>query len=255
MFPAGTATACPSKSRWTTALGRKKLKMAPLEVRRICREYAEKYLDLQRYQFKRIGVFGRFDQPYSTMTPQYESVVIADALRLLRKGRGLQGLAPGVLVHPRQHRAGRGRSRVREPHQPQHLGEVRAHQRPGEDRPELAGKTVSTIIWTTTPWTLPASMAVAFHPEEEYVRCRNRRLRSISSRRSCSRLRKRLPDWQRRSSSSRPSPAAGWSTRPSPILSSTARSSACWPSTSPWTRAPAPCTPRLRTAPTTSTPA
>src|SRR2546426_31211 len=57
-------------------LGGKKLQMRPTDVRAECRKYAQKYLDLQRQQFKRIGVFGRFDRPYSTMTPQYESVVL-----------------------------------------------------------------------------------------------------------------------------------------------------------------------------------
>src|ERR1017187_3746771 len=54
-------------------LGGKKLQMPALSVRNACRKYAQKFLDLQRQQFKRIGVFGRFDQPYATMTPQYES--------------------------------------------------------------------------------------------------------------------------------------------------------------------------------------
>src|ERR1700680_4631451 len=57
-------------------LGGKKLQMAAVDVRAECRKYAEKFLDLQRSQFKRIGVFGRFDQPYSTMTPQYEAAVL-----------------------------------------------------------------------------------------------------------------------------------------------------------------------------------
>src|SRR5207237_4949355 len=58
-------------------LGGKKLQMKPLDVRLECRKYAQKYLELQREQFKRIGVLGRFDRPYSTMTPEYESVVLA----------------------------------------------------------------------------------------------------------------------------------------------------------------------------------
>src|SRR5258705_13334266 len=57
-------------------LGKKKLQMNPSDVRLECRKYAEKFLDLQRSQFKRIGVFGRWDRPYSTMTPEYESVVL-----------------------------------------------------------------------------------------------------------------------------------------------------------------------------------
>ena len=106
-------------------LGRKKLQMNPSDVRLDCRKYAEKFLDLQREQFKRIGVFGRWDRPYSTMTPEYESVVLRDLLRVPRKRLRLQGPAVGLLVHSRPDRAGRSRSRVRKPHQHHHLGEVR----------------------------------------------------------------------------------------------------------------------------------
>src|SRR5438309_9083569 len=67
-------------------LGRKKLEMAPLEVRKACREYAQKYLDLQREQFKRLGIFGQFENPYSTMAPQYESVVAALFFEFFEKG-------------------------------------------------------------------------------------------------------------------------------------------------------------------------
>ena len=79
----------PIEIKVDEALGGKKLSMNPLEVRRACREYAGKYLDLQREQFKRIGVFGRWDQPYSTMTPQYESVVVDTLFRFFEQGRRL----------------------------------------------------------------------------------------------------------------------------------------------------------------------
>ena len=73
-------------------LGGKKLQMKPVDVRRECRKYAEKFLDLQRNQFKRIGVFGRWDNPYSTMTPQYESVVLEILYAFSEKGFVYKGL-------------------------------------------------------------------------------------------------------------------------------------------------------------------
>src|SRR5258707_1366142 len=73
-------------------LGGKKLQMKATDVRLECRKYAEKFLDLQREQFKRIGVFGRFDNPYSTMTPQYESVVLETLYGFLEKGFVYKGL-------------------------------------------------------------------------------------------------------------------------------------------------------------------
>ena len=93
--------------------------------------------------------------------------------RVSGPGLRLQGTEAGQLVHPRPHRAGGSRSRIREPHQPVHLGAFRADLRPGEDRTRRSpGSNVYGLIWTTTPWTIPANMAIAFHPE---VRVRRRR--------------------------------------------------------------------------------
>ena len=84
----------PIEIKVDESLGRKKLQMDPLQVRQACRKYAEKYLDLQREQFKRIGVFGRFEEPYSTMTPQFESWVIANFYAFFEKGMVYKGLKP-----------------------------------------------------------------------------------------------------------------------------------------------------------------
>src|SRR5436853_3161696 len=73
-------------------LGGKKLQMKTVDVRLECRRYAQKFLDLQREQFKRIGVFGRWDNPYSTMTPQYESVVLRTFYSFLEHGFVYKGL-------------------------------------------------------------------------------------------------------------------------------------------------------------------
>src|SRR5438876_6578454 len=75
-------------------LGGKKLQMKPLDVRLECRRYAQEYLDQQREQFKRIGVLGRFDKPYSTMTPEYESVVLATFYKFFEDGFVYKGLRP-----------------------------------------------------------------------------------------------------------------------------------------------------------------
>ncbi len=73
-------------------LGGKKLQMKPLDVRMECRKYAEKYLNLQREQFKRIGVFGRWEKPYSTMTPPYEAVVLKTFYAFFEKNFVYKGL-------------------------------------------------------------------------------------------------------------------------------------------------------------------
>ena len=150
-------------------LGGKKLQMAPLAVRAACRKFAQKYLDLQRTQFKRIGVFGRFERPYATMTPQYESVVLSTFYSFYENGFVYKGLrAVYWCMHDETALA------EAEVEYENHTSDMvwvkyKLLDDPAKINQALAGKKVSTIIWTTTPWTLPASMAVAFHPDEEYV--------------------------------------------------------------------------------------
>jgi isoleucyl-tRNA synthetase len=156
-------------------LGGKKLQMKPIDVRLECRKYAQKYLDLQREQFKRIGVLGRFDKPYSTMTPDYESVVLATFYKFFEQGFVYKGLRPVYwCMHDRTalaeaeveyetHTSPTVWVRYRLQSDPRTIDPALADARIHGDKP------VFTVIWTTTPWTLPASMAVAFHPTEEYV--------------------------------------------------------------------------------------
>jgi isoleucyl-tRNA synthetase len=150
-------------------LGGKKLQMKATDVRLECRKYAQKYIDLQREQFIRIGCFGRWDNPYSTMTPQYESVVLATLYTFLENNFVYKGLRSVYwCIHDETALA------EAEVEYENHTSPTVWVKYPfaGDAAsldPVLAGKKVFTVIWTTTPWTLPASMAVAFHPNEDYV--------------------------------------------------------------------------------------
>ena len=150
-------------------LGGKKREMAAIDVRRACRAHAEKYVDIQRSQFKRIGTFGRWEDPYLTMSPQYEAWVLRTLYDIFEKGLVYKGLRPVYwCIHDRTALA---EAEVEyEPHtSPSIWVKYALTSDPAKLDPALAGKKVSTIIWTTTPWTLPASLAVAFHPDLEYV--------------------------------------------------------------------------------------
>jgi isoleucyl-tRNA synthetase len=150
-------------------LGRKKLEMPPIAVRRACREYAQKYLDLQRSQFQRLGILGRWNRPYSTMTPEYESKIIETLFRFLETGFVYKGLKPVLwCMHDRTALA-EAEIEYEMHTSPSVYVRYRLTSPAEEIDPRLGGKRVSTIIWTTTPWTLPASLAVAFHPDFEYV--------------------------------------------------------------------------------------
>jgi isoleucyl-tRNA synthetase len=159
----------PIEIKVDDALGRKKLEMDPTAVRRECRKYAEKYLNLQRSQFKRIGVLGRWERPYSTMTPEYEAVVVEALYRFIEQDAVYKGLRPVYWCIHDQTALAEAEVEYENHSSPSIWVKYRLTSDPAKIDPALAGKKVSTIIWTTTPWTLPASLAVAFHPDEEYV--------------------------------------------------------------------------------------
>ena len=150
-------------------LGPRKRKMSAVEFRQACRRYAEKYVDLQREDFIRLGVMGEWSEPYLTMDPSYQALIAETFLTFLEKGYVYRGLKPvywcirdktalaEAEVEYEEHRSHSIYVRYRV------LSDLSAIA------PELKGRETYVIIWTTTPWTLPASMAVAFHPEFEYV--------------------------------------------------------------------------------------
>jgi isoleucyl-tRNA synthetase len=150
-------------------LGGKKLVMPPLSVRNACRKYAQKFLDLQRQQFKRIGVFGRFDKPYATMNPEYESIVLDTFFSFYEHGFVYKGLRAVYWCMHDETALAEAEVEYEEHTSPTVWVKYALLDDPAKIDAALAGKKLNTIIWTTTPWTLPASMAVAFHPDEEYV--------------------------------------------------------------------------------------
>jgi isoleucyl-tRNA synthetase len=150
-------------------LGRKRLELPVAEVFAACRAYAQKYVDLQTSQFERIGCFGRWDKPYKTMASDYEARTLEAFYGFLEKGFVYRGLKPVYwCIHDRTTLA---EAEVEyEMHtSPSVYVRYRLTSDPSAIDPALAGRQVSTIIWTTTPWTLPASLAVAFHPGFDYV--------------------------------------------------------------------------------------
>jgi isoleucyl-tRNA synthetase len=159
----------PIEIKVDESLGRKKLEMEPLQVRQECRKYAEKYVGLQREQFRRLGVLGRWDDPYLTMSAHYESVIAQIFFQFLEKDFVYKGLKPVYwCIHDKTALA-EAEVEYENHTSPSVWVKYALTSDPAQLDPALAGKEVNTIIWTTTPWTLPASMAVAFHPELEYV--------------------------------------------------------------------------------------
>jgi len=154
-------------------LGRKKLEMDPIAVRAACRAYAQKYIDLQRSQFERIGVLGRWQDPYTTMSNQYEATTLKAFYELFERGFVYRGLKPVYWCWHDRTALAEAEVEYEMHTSPSIYVRYALTSKPEALDEALAGKQVYAIIWTTTPWTLPASLAIAFQPEFEYVALEN----------------------------------------------------------------------------------
>ncbi len=150
-------------------LGQRKSQMSALKVRQACRRYAEKYVELQRQGFIRLGVFGEWDQPYLTMDYEYEALIAEIFVKFLEQGYVYRGLKPVYWCISDKTALAEAEVEYEDHRSRSIYVKYPLLSDPAKLDPALGDRKVSAIIWTTTPWTLPASMAVAFHPEFEYV--------------------------------------------------------------------------------------
>ncbi|MGH9413447.1 MAG: isoleucine--tRNA ligase [Terriglobales bacterium] len=153
-------------------LGPKKREMSALEIRQRCEAYARKFVDLQRKGFERLGVLGQWQQPYLTLNPSYEAAIARQLLGFIEQGCAYKGLrAVYWCIHDQTALA------EAEVEYKQHLSPtvwVQYAYQSGQLPAGLSAENLYAAVWTTTPWTLPASVALAFHPELEYVAVRHR---------------------------------------------------------------------------------
>jgi len=159
----------PIEIKVDSELGGKKANMPAIEIRRACRKYAEKYVDLQRQDFKRLGVFGQWDNPYLTMSAEYQAVIAGAFVDFLDRGYVYKGLKPvNWCIHDRTALA-EAEVEYTEHTSPSIWVRFRLTSDPARVAPELEDREVYGLIWTTTPWTIPANMAIAYNPKFEYV--------------------------------------------------------------------------------------
>jgi len=155
-------------------LGAKKRGMSKLEIRRLCREYAEKYVHIQREEFKRLGVFGDWEAPYLTMSNGYEATIIREFGKFVERGGVYKKKKPVLWCISCETALAEAEVEYAEERSPSVY--VKFPVKGGQNRemlderiPPLKGREVSIAIWTTTPWTLPANLAVCLHPEYLYA--------------------------------------------------------------------------------------
>ncbi|MCC6587230.1 MAG: isoleucine--tRNA ligase [Bryobacterales bacterium] len=150
-------------------LGSKKAKMSQAEIRRECRKYAAKYVELQKQDFIRLGVFGEWDRPYLTMSAEYQSVIARAFVDFLDKGYVYKGLKPVNWCLNCKTALAEAEVEYENHSSPSIWVRFALTSDPAAIDPALAGKHVYAVIWTTTPWTIPANMAICYHQNFEYV--------------------------------------------------------------------------------------
>ena len=156
----------PIETKVEKELGGKTTKVSAAEFRRMCREYATRFVEQHKRDFKRLGVLGQWDKPYLTMDPHHEACIAEAFIDFLEKGYVYRGLKPVYwCIYDRTALA------EAEVEYDDHTSPsiwVKFPLAGGEMAAKL-GSDMSALIWTTTPWTLPANRALAFHPDFEYV--------------------------------------------------------------------------------------
>ncbi len=148
-------------------LGQKKNEMDVLEKRKLCREYAEKFLDIQREEFKRLGIFGDWDNPYLTMSFDYEATIVRELLEFVKRGSLYKGKKPVHWCPSCVTALAEAEVEYADKESPSVYVSFRLQDKDAE-KLKLSGYEVYMLIWTTTPWTLPANLALAVNPDIEY---------------------------------------------------------------------------------------
>ena len=150
-------------------LGSKKHEISRLQMRKECRAYAEKFVAIQREEFKRLGVLGDWDNPYLTMNYEYEGLTAAELARFAHNGGLYRGRKPVHWCSSCVTALAEAEVEYADHSSPSIFVRFAIKDDISSAIPALAGKQVSVVIWTTTPWTIPANLAVAMHPEFDYV--------------------------------------------------------------------------------------
>jgi len=151
------------------ALGERKNDLPLTAFREECRAYALKFIEIQREEFRRLGVFGEWARPYLTIDPSYEADVLRFLASFFEAGDVFKGKRPVHWCPSCRTALAEAEIVYKDKTSSSIYVKFPLVSDLGALAPVLRGRAVSVIIWTTTPWTLPANLAVAFHPEYEYA--------------------------------------------------------------------------------------
>ena len=150
-------------------LGERKRQLSQVEIRQQCRRYAERFIDIQREEFKRLGVLGEWDDPYLTMSYAYEATIARELGRFFASGSVVRSKKPIHWCSSCGTALAEAEVEYHDHRSPSIYVRFPLRPEAQERFPELGGKPAFVLIWTTTPWTLPANLAIALHPDFPYV--------------------------------------------------------------------------------------
>ncbi|HEV2063136.1 MAG TPA: isoleucine--tRNA ligase, partial [Thermoanaerobaculia bacterium] len=166
----------PIEQKVDKKLGTKKREMDVSAIRKACREYAQSFIDIQREEFKRLGIGGLWDRPYSTMSVSYEAETAWTFGEFYKKGLVFQDLKSvrwcftdqTALAEAELEYEERDDTAIYVRFPVADRAKLDAAFNPGDRPAHLKDAEVDLLAWTTTPWTIPSNVAIAVHPEEWY---------------------------------------------------------------------------------------
>lgn len=150
-------------------LGDKKNDLTQAEIRKLCRSYAEKFIDIQREEFKRLAVMGDWGDPYLTMNYKYEATIARECGKFAGDGSLFRSQKPIYWCSTCQTALAEAEVEYHDESSPSIYVKFPLKDEISEAIPVLSNRDVFVLIWTTTPWTIPANLAVALHPELQYI--------------------------------------------------------------------------------------
>ncbi len=156
------------------ALGAEKAGLSIVEIRRRCREYASKFVGIQREEFERLGVFGEWDDPYLTMNFEYQATIVREFGKFLLDGSVYKGKKPVYWCPTCKTALAEAEVKYEDIRSSSIYVKFKmvftpSQPSPFEGKGKAGEKPVYVIIWTTTPWTIPANLAIALHPDFTYA--------------------------------------------------------------------------------------
>ncbi|MCP4268347.1 MAG: isoleucine--tRNA ligase [Candidatus Brocadiaceae bacterium] len=159
----------PIEHRVLQELGPKAKEMEKIDIRKKCKKYAEKFVKVQMKQFKALGVSGDWESAYLTFTPQYEAGIIEVFGKLVEKGYVYRSLKPIHWCMCCETALAEAELEHQDKTSPSIYVNFKLIEILKGVFPEIQDEDVYMLIWTTTPWTLPANLAIAVHPEFQYT--------------------------------------------------------------------------------------